>query len=189
MSSATTAVSGALSATEPTVLRAFEVDFAPAYFRVRHMRSITAAHLRLWDLATLIEPATLVVSELVTNAIQHCEGAPVNLRVKRYADELRVEVADGTPKLPKTPCGRARRRKRPRSVDRRRHRARVGRQLRRRDDVVLPRDPSGSARKQCSPLARTERRSRTRSSRRRTTNEGPRDGHNRPGHGTPTQRS
>lgn len=101
MSSASTAVSGALPVTEPTVLRAFEVDFAPAYSRVRHMRRITAAHLRLWDLATLIEPATLVVSELVTNAIQHCEGAPVNLRVKHYADELRVEVADGTPKLPK----------------------------------------------------------------------------------------
>ncbi|MGW1715296.1 ATP-binding protein [Streptomyces sp. NPDC002156] len=88
-----------MSATEPAVLHAFEVDLAPAYSRVRHIRRITAAHLRLWDLPSLIEPATLVVSELVTNAIQHTDGASVSLRVQqRHADELRVEVADGTPK-------------------------------------------------------------------------------------------
>ncbi|UIX35153.1 hypothetical protein [Streptomyces sp. GQFP] len=60
--------SQALSATEPAVLHAFKVDFVPAYSRVRHIRRITAAHLRLWDLPSMIEPATLVVSELVTNA-------------------------------------------------------------------------------------------------------------------------
>lgn len=94
--------SQALSATEPAVLHAFEVDFVPAYSRVRHIRKITAAHLRLWDLPSMIEPATLVVSELVTNAIQHSDGTSVNLRVQqRHSGELRVEVADGTPKSAK----------------------------------------------------------------------------------------
>ncbi|WP_247197181.1 ATP-binding protein [Streptomyces sp. GESEQ-35] len=61
------------------------------------MRRITRAQLRHWDLTTLADDATLVVSELVTNAIKHGRGTPVGVRVRRSVYELRIEVTDGSP--------------------------------------------------------------------------------------------
>ncbi|WP_405576162.1 ATP-binding protein [Streptomyces sp. NBC_01092] len=61
------------------------------------MRQITRTQLSQWDLTMLTDDATLVVSELVTNAIKHGKGRPVGLRVRRSACELRIEVTDGTP--------------------------------------------------------------------------------------------
>ncbi|WP_256255799.1 ATP-binding protein [Streptomyces sp. MUSC 14] len=61
------------------------------------MRRITSAHLRLWDLSTLSEAATLAVSELVTNAVRHGQGCSVGLRVMSSEGELRIEVTDGNP--------------------------------------------------------------------------------------------
>ncbi|MFF8022255.1 ATP-binding protein [Streptomyces sp. NPDC007896] len=75
----------------------FEADFPPDECRVGQMRRITRAQLRHWDLAMLTDAATLVVSELVTNAIKHGKGQPVQLRVRHSAYELRIEVTDGTP--------------------------------------------------------------------------------------------
>jgi serine/threonine-protein kinase RsbW len=75
----------------------FEVDFLPAERRVGQMRRITRAQLRHWDLTVLTDDATLVVSELVGNAIKHGKGQPVGLRVRRSVYELRIEVTDGTP--------------------------------------------------------------------------------------------
>lgn len=74
----------------------FKVDFHPAEIRATQMRQITRDQLSQWDLTTLIDDATLVVSELVTNAVKHGKGRPVRLRVRRFADELRIEVTDGT---------------------------------------------------------------------------------------------
>ncbi|WP_411143112.1 ATP-binding protein [Streptomyces sp. x-80] len=84
-------------AAERAAVRAFEVHFLPAACRVRHMRQITAAHLRLWHLTALVDTATLAVSELVTNSIRHGEGHPVGLRVTCSAHELRIAVTDGCP--------------------------------------------------------------------------------------------
>jgi anti-sigma regulatory factor (Ser/Thr protein kinase) len=75
----------------------FKVDFPPDERRIGQMRRITRAQLRHWDLAMLTDAATLVVSELVTNAIKHGKGRPVGLRVRHSAYELRIEVTDGTP--------------------------------------------------------------------------------------------
>jgi anti-sigma regulatory factor (Ser/Thr protein kinase) len=75
----------------------FKVDFLPAEHRIGQMRRITRAQLRHWDLMMLTDDATLVVSELVTNAIKHGKGQPVGLRVLHSAYELRIEVTDGTP--------------------------------------------------------------------------------------------
>lgn len=61
------------------------------------MRRITSAYLILWGLDELIDNALLVVSELVTNAIDHGEGRPVRLKVTCSDTELRVEVTDGSP--------------------------------------------------------------------------------------------
>jgi anti-sigma regulatory factor (Ser/Thr protein kinase) len=57
-----------------------------------------------WDLGALGEPAELVVSELVTNAIQACPAARVRRRVRLQlaSDRARVliEVQDGSPQPP-----------------------------------------------------------------------------------------
>lgn len=74
----------------------FEVDFLPLKALVGQMRQTTTAHLRAWGLEALAESATLVVSELITNAIQHGQGA-INLTVKPQGHILRIEVADGSP--------------------------------------------------------------------------------------------
>lgn len=75
----------------------FEVDFLPAEHRAGQMRRITQAQLRYWDLTTLADDAALAVSELVTNAVRHGMGRPVGLRVRCSADDLRIEVTDGSP--------------------------------------------------------------------------------------------
>ncbi|MFJ5307463.1 ATP-binding protein [Streptomyces sp. NPDC088350] len=74
----------------------FKVDFHPAERRIGQVRRITRDQLRSWDLVMLTDDATLVVSELVTNAVKHGEGQPVRLKVLHSAYELRIEVTDGT---------------------------------------------------------------------------------------------
>ncbi|WP_406129763.1 ATP-binding protein [Streptomyces sp. NBC_00989] len=61
------------------------------------MRHITRDRLGQWNLTTLTDDAMLAVSELVTNAVKHGKGRPVELRVRLLDHELRIEVTDGTP--------------------------------------------------------------------------------------------
>ncbi|MFE7129348.1 ATP-binding protein [Streptomyces sp. NPDC057638] len=86
--------------TAAPAVHAFTVAFAPHESRVRYMRRITRACLRYWDLAPLAPDATLMVSELVTNAIRHGDGRAVRLRVEHHTTELRIAVTDGTSTLP-----------------------------------------------------------------------------------------
>jgi anti-sigma regulatory factor (Ser/Thr protein kinase) len=55
-------------------------------------RNLIAEHLRQWRCATP-DDATLVVSELVTNAIVHAGGA-VRITVTRDGDNVRIDVHD-----------------------------------------------------------------------------------------------
>ncbi|MFJ4940639.1 ATP-binding protein [Streptomyces pseudovenezuelae] len=87
----------AQSGSERAAIRDFEVAFAPADAHVQLMRRITLAYLRLWGLTALKDTATLAVSELVTNAVRHCHGSEIVLRVVSSAEELRIEVTDGNP--------------------------------------------------------------------------------------------
>ncbi|MEE1797525.1 ATP-binding protein [Streptomyces sp. JV176] len=67
---------------------------APDRFRVAQIRRIAVAHMRLWAVpAPLVEDGQLVVSELVTNSIEHGHGA-VLLRMRRTESQLRIEVTD-----------------------------------------------------------------------------------------------
>jgi anti-sigma regulatory factor (Ser/Thr protein kinase) len=52
-----------------------------------------AERLRAWELDDAIDDATLLVSELVTNAILHARS-PVNLVVRKVKSAVRVEVFD-----------------------------------------------------------------------------------------------
>ncbi|MFD5557538.1 ATP-binding protein [Streptomyces sp. NPDC127068] len=60
--------------------------------RPRQIRRIVRAQLRHWRLEELVEPAQLVVSELVTNAFQHGWGDEVGIHLSRTARTVRVEV-------------------------------------------------------------------------------------------------
>jgi anti-sigma regulatory factor (Ser/Thr protein kinase) len=58
-------------------------------------RRITRDTLASWQLAHLADSATLVVSELVANALQHAHADPPELRLESGGSWLRVEVHDG----------------------------------------------------------------------------------------------
>jgi anti-sigma regulatory factor (Ser/Thr protein kinase) len=79
------------------VSRVFSSDTA----EVVRARRMVRAHLRAWGYGDEVEPMTLAVSELVTNAVVHGQGlVEVTLTVKDGA--IRVAVADhggGRPKL------------------------------------------------------------------------------------------
>ncbi|WP_186785800.1 PAS domain S-box protein [Streptomyces misionensis] len=53
-----------------------------------------------WECAEPADDALLLLSEILTNAVQHAEG-PVGLRLCRTATDLTVEVGDHSPQLPR----------------------------------------------------------------------------------------
>ncbi|PSM38983.1 ATP-binding protein [Streptomyces dioscori] len=77
--------------------RAFETAIPPDLVHVPQARNAAFAIMRLWDLdPSLADDMRLVVSELVSNAIEHGLGR-VGLRITETADEVRIEVSDSNP--------------------------------------------------------------------------------------------
>lgn len=68
--------------------------------RVGMARRVTAARLRYCGLETLVDDATLIVSELVTNAIQHSRGTQVTFTMTVHDGFLHLAVHDETPGRP-----------------------------------------------------------------------------------------
>lgn len=66
---------------------------------VRSARRLVADALRGWDLTHLEEPAVLLVSELVTNAVLHARTA-LAVEVERTTRTVRVVVQDGSRRRP-----------------------------------------------------------------------------------------
>ena len=62
-------------------------------------RSFVVKTLTAWDCARQADDARLLVSEVLTNAVQHAEG-PLVLHLRRTATELAVEISDLSPHLP-----------------------------------------------------------------------------------------
>jgi anti-sigma regulatory factor (Ser/Thr protein kinase) len=60
---------------------------------------VVREQLHDWGLAKLADPAELLVSELVTNAVRHSHSRPVELRLIR-SDALLCEVDDDDHDLP-----------------------------------------------------------------------------------------
>ena len=60
-------------------------------------RSAVQQHCRRWGLGDLCEDATLIVTELVANAVRHA-GTVIRLRLRRTDGGLRLEVTDGSPR-------------------------------------------------------------------------------------------
>jgi anti-sigma regulatory factor (Ser/Thr protein kinase) len=69
---------------------------------VMHARRFTARTLRAWKIAEQADAVLLVVSELVTNALVHTQGA-VRLELTHAADRVRVAVSDSSPRAPAKP--------------------------------------------------------------------------------------
>ncbi|MBO7934773.1 MULTISPECIES: SpoIIE family protein phosphatase [Streptomyces] len=69
---------------------------------VMHARRFTARTLRRWKVEEAIDPALLVVSELVTNALVHTQG-PVQVDLTLRGDRVRIAVSDASPRAPAKP--------------------------------------------------------------------------------------
>ncbi|MEU8132490.1 ATP-binding protein [Streptodolium elevatio] len=65
----------------------------------REARSHVRQFLTCHGLADLADDATLLASELVSNALRHACGKP-ELRISLSSDVLRLEVVDGGPGFP-----------------------------------------------------------------------------------------
>jgi anti-sigma regulatory factor (Ser/Thr protein kinase) len=68
--------------------------------KVREMRRIAAAGLKNWGLDHLTDPMELLVSELVTNALEHGDGASVDLHVQLKPEVVHLAVSVGTSSQP-----------------------------------------------------------------------------------------
>ncbi len=80
------------------VVRQFEADHASPGLARRHIEAI----LQAWDLADLVDTATLLASELVTNACRVSAGraAVIATRVMRTDADLIIEVWDADASVP-----------------------------------------------------------------------------------------
>lgn len=76
-----------------------EAALVPDQNAPRAARELVAAALRGWRLPGAVASAELVVSELVSNAVQHA-GTPLTVRIIRIAGGLLVEVDDAGPGEP-----------------------------------------------------------------------------------------
>ncbi|WP_189135440.1 ATP-binding protein [Wenjunlia tyrosinilytica] len=69
--------------------------------RVRAMRHLAKARMRYCGLAALADDVELVVSELVTNAIEHSRGTQITMTLRLLGSILRITVRDGTARRPR----------------------------------------------------------------------------------------
>jgi anti-sigma regulatory factor (Ser/Thr protein kinase) len=68
---------------------------------VGRLRRISAAKLRIWGLAPLLDDAKLLISELVTNALRYGEGKEIDFRLVITAHGLLITVNDGSSQRPR----------------------------------------------------------------------------------------
>lgn len=65
--------------------------------RIGWMRRITAARLRYCGLEPMMSDVTLIVTELLTNALLHSGTAEIGLQITVDARTLHISVRDGMP--------------------------------------------------------------------------------------------
>ncbi|WDO10026.1 PAS domain S-box protein [Streptomyces murinus] len=80
-------------------LAAVTTDLPAAPASVPEGRAFLRRTLASWECPAPADDALLLLSETLTNAVQHAEG-PVGLRLCRTATDLTVEVSDRSPQLP-----------------------------------------------------------------------------------------
>ncbi|QWA25778.1 SpoIIE family protein phosphatase [Streptomyces osmaniensis] len=80
-------------------LAAASVELPAKASSVPSGRSFVVDNLTAWDCASAADDARLLVSEILTNAVQHAEG-PLVLHLRRTTTELAIEISDLSPHLP-----------------------------------------------------------------------------------------
>jgi len=75
------------------------MDLPPSARLVRTARDLTTRALLDWGCPQAIGPATLIVSELVNNAILHAR-TDLTVSIARWGDLVRLAVQDATPERP-----------------------------------------------------------------------------------------
>jgi two-component sensor histidine kinase len=83
---------------EPVFPRVVE-DLLPVTGAPRHARNLVTDACLRWDLTHLIPPATLIISELVSNVIDHAHTI-MTLEVSLRTSQLYLAVCDGSSKPP-----------------------------------------------------------------------------------------
>ncbi|MDB1090174.1 ATP-binding protein [Streptomyces sp. ACA25] len=77
----------------------WQVSLLATPHEVPQLRREVAERLTAWGLPGVVDRATLLVSELVTNVIVHvCDGAPITLELSMQGTYLRVAVRDHDPR-------------------------------------------------------------------------------------------
>ncbi|WP_433362587.1 ATP-binding protein [Actinoplanes sp. CA-142083] len=74
-------------------------ELLPIVGAVRHARNLATEACLAWDLPELVGPASLVVSELVSNAVEHA-GTMMTVRITRRNRYVHIAVRDGSPREP-----------------------------------------------------------------------------------------
>ncbi|MEV4702812.1 ATP-binding protein [Actinoplanes sp. NPDC049316] len=93
---ARTAVAGSVPWTQRLQL----IHLAPDELSACAARNLVGAACEAWRMPDLLHPARLIVSELVTNAVEHA-GTDVTVTVWRRGTGLHLSVRDGDPRLPR----------------------------------------------------------------------------------------
>jgi anti-anti-sigma regulatory factor len=97
----------ALAAITAAAIRAprrIRTRLAPTVDAPARARNIVVNACHDWAVPTITEPATLVVSELIANAVQHA-GTDIDLTVTLRADYLHIRVRDSSPQPVRPPSG------------------------------------------------------------------------------------
>ncbi|MBB2944067.1 anti-sigma regulatory factor (Ser/Thr protein kinase)/anti-anti-sigma regulatory factor [Actinoplanes lutulentus] len=74
-------------------------DLLPVSGATRHARDVATEACLLWELPDLVAPASLIVTELVANVIDHAHTM-MSLRISLRSKHLHLAVRDGTPRPP-----------------------------------------------------------------------------------------
>ena len=87
----------------PTAARRCTVELGCELTAPRAARRLVSLVLQQWGVTDpeVLDAANLVVSELVTNALVHCDSdSPVLVSLELHEDRVRLEVADRDPGIP-----------------------------------------------------------------------------------------
>jgi PAS domain S-box-containing protein len=80
-------------------LATISTDLPAAPESVPEGRAFLSKALTAWDCVPSADDARLLLSEILTNAVQHAQG-PISLHLCRTATDLTVEISDHSPHLP-----------------------------------------------------------------------------------------
>ncbi|MFE0804375.1 ATP-binding protein [Streptomyces sp. NPDC058812] len=78
----------------------YHAEFAMGAHSARHLRRVLRLYLVRSGLRDVADAAELALTELVANVVRHVPGRRCRVCFLLYPGGVRVEVADGCPKLP-----------------------------------------------------------------------------------------